>query len=120
MLFRVESFKAIAEKTILYFSSIRHSFLSLSYLIRFASLLSAQAKAILFKIIIKKSFAVSVPLMSTSLSAFSFPVNLLLISLLACRANITLLGLLKDSLVFLSYYNKSACISGRIIFLKLK
>jgi hypothetical protein len=41
VLFKVKSFKAIAKKTILYSLSVKYSLLSLSYLIRFTSLLSA-------------------------------------------------------------------------------
>jgi hypothetical protein len=72
MLFIIKSFKAIAENIILYSSSVIHSLLSLSYLIRFNSLVLAQVRAIFFKIAIKKSFAAIVPSISTSLKALAF------------------------------------------------
>ena len=71
-LFIVESFSAIAKKTIPYYSSVRHCPLSLSYLIRFASLKLAYTSAICLEIIIKKSFAISVPSILASLITLAF------------------------------------------------
>jgi hypothetical protein len=71
-LFIVESFSAIAKKTILYYLSIRYYSLNLSYLIRFASLKLAYTSAICLEIAAKKSFATSIPLILASFIALAF------------------------------------------------
>ena len=59
-LFIIKSFSGIAKKTILYYLSIRYYSLSLSYLIKFASLKLAYTSAICLEIAVKKSFITSV------------------------------------------------------------
>ena len=66
-LFIVESSSAIIKKTILYYSSVRHRSLSLSYLIRFANSELAYTSAICLEIAVKKSFITSVPSILISL-----------------------------------------------------
>ena len=65
-LFIVESSSAIAKKTVPYCSSIRHRSPSSSCLIRFASLELAYTGAIRLEIMVRKSFAASVPLILAS------------------------------------------------------
>jgi hypothetical protein len=60
-LFIVESSSTITKKTISYYSSVRHRSFNLSYLIKFASLKLAYTSAICLEIVVKKSFAISVP-----------------------------------------------------------
>jgi hypothetical protein len=70
-LFIVESSSAIAKKTILYYLSIRHRSSSLSYLIKFASLKPAYISAICLEIVVKKSFATSIPSILANLIALA-------------------------------------------------
>ena len=70
-LFIVESFSAIAKKTILYYSSVKHYPPSLSYLIKFANLELAYISAICLEIAVKKSFATSVSSILASLIALA-------------------------------------------------
>ena len=70
-LFIVESFNAIAKKTILYYLSIRYRSPSLSYLIRFANSELAYTSAICLEIAVKKSFIASIPSILTSLIALA-------------------------------------------------
>ena len=71
MLFIVKSFSAIAKKIVLYYLSIRYCCLSLSCLIKLASLKLAYIKAICLEIAVKKSFAASILLILARLSALA-------------------------------------------------
>jgi len=71
-LFIIESFNAIAKKTILYYSSIKYQSPNLFCLIRFASSELAYISAICLEIAVKKSFTASVPSILASLIALAF------------------------------------------------
>ena len=70
-LFIAEFSSAIAKKTILYYLSIKYYFLNLSYLIKFASLKFTYISAICLEIAVKKSFAISIPLILANLIALA-------------------------------------------------